>query len=253
MGLRAARTVVTGRELPTIDLVPLEVAPVSGRALVLAAHGSRRDPAANALVRRLAESLRGRRLFDEVAVAFHQGEPGFDAVLDELAADEVTVVPFLTSAGHYSEVVLPEALGPQSALRRGPAAADAAGGHPRGRGAAGGAAGDRAAPRRARSSATRWRSCSWGTARRAIRRAGRPPSTWPKRSAAGASRARCSAAFLDDEPPVDEALAARCGARPCSWCRSSSAAAPTRSRTSRAGSVSPRADPRRGRVTAGRC
>jgi uroporphyrin-III C-methyltransferase len=80
------------------------------RALVLAAHGSRRDPSANALVRRLAESLRGRRLFDEVAVAFHQGEPRFDTVLDELAADEVTVVPFFTSAGHYSEVVLPEAL-----------------------------------------------------------------------------------------------------------------------------------------------
>ena len=84
---------------------------MTGRALVLAAHGSRREPAANALVRRLAESLRGRRLFDEVAVAFHQGEPGFDAVLDELTAEEVTVVPFLTSAGHYSEVVLPEALG----------------------------------------------------------------------------------------------------------------------------------------------
>ncbi|HUR95124.1 MAG TPA: uroporphyrinogen-III C-methyltransferase [Gemmatimonadales bacterium] len=83
---------------------------MSGRALVLAAHGSRRDPAANALVRRLAEALRGRRLFEEIAVAFHHGEPGFDAVLDELSADEVTVVPFLTSAGHYSEVVLPEAL-----------------------------------------------------------------------------------------------------------------------------------------------
>jgi uroporphyrin-III C-methyltransferase len=83
---------------------------MSGRALVLAAHGSRRDPAANANVRRLAELLRGRRLFDEIAVAFHQGEPGFDVVLDELTADEVTVVPFLTSAGHYSEVVLPEAL-----------------------------------------------------------------------------------------------------------------------------------------------
>jgi uroporphyrin-III C-methyltransferase len=83
---------------------------MTGRALVLAAHGSRREPGANALVRRLAESLRGRRLFDEVAVAFHQGEPGFDAVLDELTADEVTVVPFLTSAGYYSEVVLPEAL-----------------------------------------------------------------------------------------------------------------------------------------------
>ncbi len=80
------------------------------RALVLAAHGSRRDPAANALVRRVAEAIRARRLFDEVAVAFHQGEPGFDTVLDELTADEVTMVPFLTSAGHYSEVVLPQAL-----------------------------------------------------------------------------------------------------------------------------------------------
>ena len=83
---------------------------MSGRALVLAAHGSRLEPAANALVRRLAESLRGRRLFDEVAVAFHQGEPGFDSVLDELAADEITVVPLLTSAGYYGDVVLPEAL-----------------------------------------------------------------------------------------------------------------------------------------------
>ena len=80
------------------------------RALVLAAHGSRRDPAANALVRRLAEAVRARRLFDEVAVAFHQGEPGFATVLDELSADEVTVVPLLTSTGHYADVVLPEAL-----------------------------------------------------------------------------------------------------------------------------------------------
>jgi uroporphyrin-III C-methyltransferase len=80
------------------------------RALVIAAHGSRRDPAANALVRRLAETVRARRLFDEVAVAFHQGEPRFDTVLDELASDEITVVPLLTSAGHYADVVLPEAL-----------------------------------------------------------------------------------------------------------------------------------------------
>src|SRR4051812_27065875 len=80
------------------------------RALVLAAHGSRRGPAANALVRRLAEVVRSRRLFDEVAVAFHQGEPGVDTVLDELSSDEITVVPLLTSAGHYADVVLPEAL-----------------------------------------------------------------------------------------------------------------------------------------------
>ena len=83
---------------------------MSGRALVLAAHGSRSDPEANALVRRLAEAVRVRRLFDEVAVAFHQGEPGFDRVLDELGSEEITVVPVMTSAGHYSDVVLPAAL-----------------------------------------------------------------------------------------------------------------------------------------------
>ena len=80
------------------------------KALVLAAHGSRRDPSANAVIRCLAEAVRGRRIFDEVAVAFHLGEPGYDAVLDELRSDEVTVVPVMTAAGHYGEVVLPEAL-----------------------------------------------------------------------------------------------------------------------------------------------
>ena len=79
-------------------------------ALVLAAHGSRRDPATNALLRRLAQAVRERRLFAEVAVAFHQGEPGFDTVLDELAEEAVTVVPVMTSAGHYADKVLPEAL-----------------------------------------------------------------------------------------------------------------------------------------------
>ena len=80
------------------------------RALVLAAHGSRHGPEANGLVRRLAQSLRERRLFDEVAVAFHHGEPAFGAALDELSATEITVVPVLASAGHYADVVLPEAL-----------------------------------------------------------------------------------------------------------------------------------------------
>ena len=83
---------------------------MSRGALVLAAHGSRRDPAANALIRRLAQAVRARRLFDEVAVGFHQGEPGFDTVLDELESDAATVVPVMTSAGHFSRRVLPAAL-----------------------------------------------------------------------------------------------------------------------------------------------
>jgi sirohydrochlorin cobaltochelatase len=85
---------------------------VSGgrRALVLAAHGSGRRGSANAYLRRLAQAVRARRVFDEVAVAFHLGEPGFDTVLDELAADTATVVPVMTSAGHFSRTVLPAAL-----------------------------------------------------------------------------------------------------------------------------------------------
>jgi uroporphyrin-III C-methyltransferase len=80
---------------------------VGRRALVLAAHGG---GSANAYLRRLAQRVRARRVFDEVAVAFHLGEPGFDTVLDELEADAATVVPVMTSAGHFSRTVLPAAL-----------------------------------------------------------------------------------------------------------------------------------------------
>jgi uroporphyrin-III C-methyltransferase len=90
---------------------------VSRRALVLAAHGGGAGSSANAHIRRLAQQVRERRVFDEVAVAFHLGEPGFDTVLDELEADTVTVVPVMTSAGHFSRTVLP------AALRRNPRAA----------------------------------------------------------------------------------------------------------------------------------
>ena len=183
---------------------------MTGRALVLAAHGSRRDPAANALVRRLAESLRGRRLFDEVAVAFHQGEPGFDTVLDELVADEITVVPFLTSAGHYSDVVLPEALRrnrrfAEVRLRQTPPVGTHAG----------------VAPLVARRVTELLRDeglereavalvlVGHGTARHPRSRAATEhlADTLRRRRVAG----EITAAFLDDDPPIEQALA---GVRP---------------------------------------
>ncbi len=79
-------------------------------ALILAAHGSQKAPAANAVVRALAERVRARGLFDEVTAAFHRGEPALTEVLDQVAADDVTIVPIMTSAGYYSEVVLPRDL-----------------------------------------------------------------------------------------------------------------------------------------------
>jgi uroporphyrin-III C-methyltransferase/precorrin-2 dehydrogenase/sirohydrochlorin ferrochelatase len=79
-------------------------------ALLLAAHGSRRDDAALALARRHADALRALGRWDEVAVGFHHGEPGFAAALGALASSDVTVVPFFTSAGWFADEVLPRAL-----------------------------------------------------------------------------------------------------------------------------------------------
>jgi uroporphyrin-III C-methyltransferase len=179
---------------------------VSGRALVLAAHGSRRDPAANALVRRLAESLRRRRLFDEVAAAFHQGEPGFGAVLDELAADEVTVVPFLTSAGHYTEVVLPEALARNRRygavrLRQTPAV----GTHPGVGPLVARRVGDVLRAHQLERERTAVVLVGHGTRRHPESRAAtrRLADTLRRRRVA----AELAAAFLDDDPPLDETVA----------------------------------------------
>lgn len=92
-------------------------------ALVLAAHGSRHEPAVNAQVHAWAAQAADARAFDEVAVAFHHGSPAFSEVLDGLSADVVKVVPVMTSAGYYSNVVLPRELArnrryPKTALRQ---------------------------------------------------------------------------------------------------------------------------------------
>lgn len=79
-------------------------------ALVLAAHGSNVHRAVNAEVHRCAERLARLGRFDEVAAAFHQGAPTFAQVLDVIDAVDVTVVPFMTSEGYYSRVVLPREL-----------------------------------------------------------------------------------------------------------------------------------------------
>jgi uroporphyrin-III C-methyltransferase len=84
---------------------------MSGRtAVLLAAHGSRRDRAANGLVERLAADLAHRGMSDEVVAGFHHGEPSFAEALDRLRADRVLVVPLFTSEGYYTQEVLPRAL-----------------------------------------------------------------------------------------------------------------------------------------------
>lgn len=81
-----------------------------GTGLVLAAHGSREEPAANERVRAVAERIREEAWFDEVAATFHQGDPPFCQVLDRMTAELVFVIPFMMSAGYYAEEVLPTQL-----------------------------------------------------------------------------------------------------------------------------------------------
>lgn len=83
---------------------------MSRTALILAAHGSRVDPTINAQIDDYMTQIDQLGLFDHVVKAFHRGEPTFATVLDQLDADEVTVVPVMTSNGYYCDIVLPREL-----------------------------------------------------------------------------------------------------------------------------------------------
>ncbi|HNO80447.1 MAG TPA: hydroxymethylbilane synthase [Phycisphaerae bacterium] len=79
-------------------------------SLVLAAHGSNAQPLVNARIRELAETLESNGRFTRVLAAFHQGDPHFSEVLDQLPVGRTVVVPLMTSAGFYCDKVLPREL-----------------------------------------------------------------------------------------------------------------------------------------------
>lgn len=85
-------------------------------ALVLAAHGCGVGSATNRLVKACARELARRVVCDRVVAAFHRGLPRFSAVLDDLDAHDIVVVPLMTSEGFYSRVVLPRELAKSSRL-----------------------------------------------------------------------------------------------------------------------------------------
>ncbi len=79
-------------------------------AVILAAHGSRREPVANAIVQEHARRLQEDYGWGTVKAAFRQGTPAFGEVLDTIFVDEVTVVPFFAADGYYARTVLPREL-----------------------------------------------------------------------------------------------------------------------------------------------
>ncbi|RME41580.1 MAG: hypothetical protein D6788_00945, partial [Planctomycetota bacterium] len=77
---------------------------------MLAAHGCRQRPEPNALVRDYARRLAAENIFAEVGCAFHLGTPGFAEALARVNADQITVLPFMSSEGFFTRVVLPREL-----------------------------------------------------------------------------------------------------------------------------------------------
>ena len=75
-------------------------------ALILTAHGSRDSFAADAAIYRHTDVLSGCTPFDRVTVAFHSKGPSIADVLSALRAFNITIVPFMTSGGYFTKVVL---------------------------------------------------------------------------------------------------------------------------------------------------
>ena len=79
-------------------------------ALVIAAHGSHKNPGSAAPAFDHADHIRETDAFDEVRETFWKEEPSFREVLRTIDADEVYVVPLFISEGYFTEEVIPREL-----------------------------------------------------------------------------------------------------------------------------------------------
>ncbi|CUW41298.1 conserved protein of unknown function (Cobalamin (vitamin B12) biosynthesis CbiX 12-133; 139-245) [Magnetospirillum sp. XM-1] len=80
-------------------------------ALVLVGHGSGRYPDAAKPVLALAESIRRRNLFTEVAAVFMKQDPPLSAALSLVGAATVYVVPVFAGRGFYTGTLIPREIG----------------------------------------------------------------------------------------------------------------------------------------------
>ncbi len=78
---------------------------------MLVGHGSHLNANSSEPVWRHADTIRSRRLFDEVRVGLWKEEPSLSRVLDGCTADEVFVVPMFISTGYFTKTVVPREMG----------------------------------------------------------------------------------------------------------------------------------------------
>lgn len=85
--------------------------PAANIAVILAGHGSARNPDSSRPTREHAETLRRSGRFAEVHAAFWKEEPGLAGILDRVSAHEVFVVPNLACKGYVTGQVIPREMG----------------------------------------------------------------------------------------------------------------------------------------------
>jgi sirohydrochlorin cobaltochelatase len=83
----------------------------SDAALVVLGHGTTQNENSAAPVYQHAAELRRRNLFADVREAFWKQDPQIKAVLAEISAPRVFIVPLFISEGYFSREVIPRELG----------------------------------------------------------------------------------------------------------------------------------------------
>lgn len=85
-------------------------------AIVLVGHGSARHPESAAPILALAEALRQRGPWAEVAAVFMKQSPRLEQGLDLVHAKQVVVIPVFAGKGYYTDSLIPQGMGLDGAL-----------------------------------------------------------------------------------------------------------------------------------------
>ncbi|HLO77074.1 MAG TPA: CbiX/SirB N-terminal domain-containing protein [Magnetospirillum sp.] len=80
-------------------------------AVILVGHGSARHPDSARPIHALAEDLKARGPWREVAAVFMKQEPRLDRALSLVSARRVVVVPVFAGKGYYTDVLIPREIG----------------------------------------------------------------------------------------------------------------------------------------------
>lgn len=87
-------------------------------AVLLVGHGSARHPDSAAPIHALAEALRLRGPWTEIAATFMKQAPFLTEALDLVQADEVVIVPVFAGKGYYTDRLIPQAMGLTGSVTR---------------------------------------------------------------------------------------------------------------------------------------